>query len=466
MSFLLSRKTLVLGVCAVVHLGSFAQALSFEAAWQRLKDNSDQLGGARAGLASKALQAEGIQALGGPSVSVSAASFAYNTSLAVNLDGINQKLSQIGQLLPAPVQGLLAASGLASLPANYTLNQSGTLTNGSLTAVWPIYMGGLANATRGFVSAQAAEALSDTAKTEHELSTLLVQRYFGAQMALKAAQLRRTALADVAQHDATADKMLRAGLISQLERLQAQVAFEEAKRNAVKADDAAELATSALGHTLKAQGSVTPETPLFVVTRPLEPLAYFADQALMHHPGLAKVAAKKAQAEQLYAGQEALRKPQLFAFGQREITSGDANWMAGIAARWSLYDSINHDAMAASAQKMIDQADSADALARNDIGLLVEKNWRMVEQARHQFMAAQPGVFLASEVLRLRRSALRAGTGTTLELMDAQTNLAKVMTERAQMAYDYVLALANLLESCGLSEQFGAYIARADTTLE
>lgn len=459
-------KAVLFGLCAVAHISASAEPLSFDAARQRLMDNSDQLAGSRANQASKVLQAEGIRALGGPSVSVSVASFAYNTSLSVNLDGVNQKLSQIGQILPAPVQGLLAASGLASLPANYTLNEKGTITNGSLTAVWPIYMGGLADATRGFVSAQANEALSDTAKTEHELITLLVQRYFGAQMALKAAQLRHTAQADIAQHDATAEKMLRAGLISQLERLQAQVAFEESRRQTVKADDAAELAMSALNHTLKAQDGILPQTPLFVATGPLEPLAYFVDQAMRHHPGLSKVAAKKAQAEQLHAGQEALRKPQLFAFGQREITSGDANWMAGIGARWNLYDSINHDALAASAQKMIDQADSAEALARNDIGLLVEKNWRAVEQARHQFLAAQPGVFLASEILRLRGAALREGTGTALELMDAQTNQAKVMTERAQIAYDYALALASLLESCGLSEQFGAYIARADTTVE
>jgi outer membrane protein TolC len=88
-----------------------------------------------------------------------------------------------------------------------------------------------------------------------------------------------------------------------------------------------------------------------------------------------------------------------------------------------------------------------------------------VAQANHQFVAAQPGVFLSAEVLRMRRVALREGTSTALEVMDAQTNQLKVMAERAQIAHDYVLALASLLESCGLSEQFGAYISRADTTV-
>ena len=39
---------------------------------------------------------------------------------------------------------------------------------------------------------------------------------------------------------------------------------------------------------------------------------------------------------------------------------------------------------------------------------------------------------------------------------------AKAQTERAQPAHDYVQALAQLLESAGLSDQFSAYIARAD----
>ena len=69
---------------------------------------------------------------------------------------------------------------------------------------------------------------------------------------------------------------------------------------------------------------------------------------------------------------------------------------------------------------------------------------------------------LAHEVLRLRTSALREGTGTALELIDAEVNQAKVETERAQVAFGYVTALAQLLESCGLSEEFSSYIRRAD----
>ena len=69
-------------------------------------------------------------------------------------------------------------------------------------------------------------------------------------------------------------------------------------------------------------------------------------------------------------------------------------------------------------------------------------------------------------MLHLRTAALREGTGTALELMDAEVNQAKVATERAQVAYDYVMALARLLESCGLSEAFSRYIQYADVKMD
>ena len=85
-----------------------------------------------------------------------------------------------------------------------------------------------------------------------------------------------------------------------------------------------------------------------------------------------------------------------------------------------------------------------------------------MDNARRQYLDMDGAVVLAREVLRLRAAGLREGTSTTLELIDAQTNLTKVQTERAQAANDYVQALAQLLESAGLSDQFSAYIARAD----
>jgi outer membrane protein TolC len=453
---------------AMAATSAFAQArpdalpLSFDAARARMIERSDKLAAARSAVESKELQSEGLKRLGGPVVSVSGLAYAYNANLNLDLDPLNQKLGQIGQSLPPSIQSFISRVPIPQLPNSYTLNRHDTGTNTSISAVWPIYLGSATDAVRGFVSAQAREAQADAEQAGHEVDTLLVQRYFGAQLAQRAATLRAQAERTIAQHDAAAQKMLAAGVISRVERLQASAAYEEARRNARKAEDDAALAAVALARTVRAEGAVAPQTPLFLISAPIEPLNYFIDAALTRHPGLGKVAAKKSQAEQLHEGEAALRRPQVIAFGTRQLKSGNADWVAGLGVRWTLYDSVDRDALSASSQKQVEQAEHTDAQARSDISLLVERNWRALENARRQYLEMKASVALSEEVVRLRVAGLREGTSTTLDLIDAETNRAKVLTERAQAANEYVQALAQLLESAGLSEKFSDYIARAD----
>jgi outer membrane protein TolC len=460
------RAHLLTGVAALCLLaqGAVAAPMDYPTALQHMTAASDRLAASRLAVDSAAQQRRAVERLGGPSVSLGAAAYAYNANLDVDLNPLGQALPGIAAQLPPQLGGLVAQ--LPHLPASYTLNRHKTDATASVNAVWPLYMGGATSAARSLADARTHEAQADSTRAGDELASLLVQRYFGAQLARRAAVLREAALRSIEQHDAAAQKMLDAGVIAKVERLQARSALEEARKNAQKARDDADLAATALTRTARANETVQATSPLFVISQPVEPLDYFIDTALARHPGLAKVAAKQAQATQLHAAQEALRRPQVFAFGQREIKSGNADWVAGIAVRWTLWDSIDRNALAASSQAQIEQAARTDAQARSDIALLVEKNWLALEQARRQYFAQQAGVDLSAEVLRLREAGLREGTSTTLDLIDAQLNHAKVQTERAQAAHDYVLALAALLESSGLSDEFANYMARADVKVD
>jgi len=136
------------------------------------------------------------------------------------------------EILSVPVLNTLSQLNLPQLPTSYTLDRQATGSTQSVAALWPIYMGGVSNSVRGFSAAQGSEAQADADKSGHELATLLVQRYFGAQLAGKAAALRQATFNGLAQHDAATAKMLTAGVISRIERLQAQAALEDARRHA------------------------------------------------------------------------------------------------------------------------------------------------------------------------------------------------------------------------------------------
>ena len=439
--------------------GSASNAMTFEQARAALLERSDQLAASAKAVDSARLRREGMQGLGGPSVAITGMGYRYSAN--ADLDPARRALGNSISYLPPQLGGAVAQ--LPSLPSSYDLQRQGNVTSASLSAVWPVYMGGLGNAVRGELDAMTDEAVADAATSADQLNTLLVQRYFTAQLAERAAALRRRALEGVRAHDDAAQRMLKAGVIAQVERLQASAALADAQQQSRKADDDARLARTALTRTVHAVNAVRPSTPLFVSSQELPPLQQFLDAAQSHHPGLGKVAAKRRQAESLHDASEALRKPQVLAFGMREInTSGKPNWVAGVAVRWTLWESIDRDKLAAAGMRKVEQAELTDAQVRSDINLLVEKNWLAVEQARTQYLSGQAQENLARELLRLRNAGLKEGTSTTLELIDAQLNLAKVQTERASAANQYVQALAALLESTGQTDEFARYMARAD----
>ena len=439
------------------------QALSFAQAQAVLQAESMQLAADRKAVESAQLRRAGMQGLGGPSVAVTGMAYRYAIEAQLDTEPVRAALVNAAMQQPPEIAGAIA--GL-QLPSTYTLQRQDSQVSASVSALWPVYMGGLSDAVRTGLDGRTLQAQAQAQMSQAQLHSLLVQRYFGAQLAQRAAWLRDRALQGMRAHDTAAQRMLEAGVIAQVERLQARAALAEAEQQAQQARSEAQLAAQALARTLYRSAGVQPVSPLFVASQALAPLHTFQEAAWRLHPGLQQVQAKRTQAQALHDASEALRQPQVLAFGLREVnTRGKPNWMAGMAVRWTLWDSVDRDKLAAAGERAIEQADLSAEQVRNDLALLVEKNWLAVEQARVAYLSRQAQEDLARALLQLRTAGLQAGTSTALELMDAQLNLSKVQTERAALAHQYVQALAALLESSGQSEAFGQYMARADIYL-
>lgn len=454
---------------ADAHGGGKAASISFEQAQQRMQQVSDKLAAAQAAAEGARLQAQALQSLGGPVLRLSAGATRYSLAADIDTTGARQTiashLQQLGQALPIP-PGLLSHY-LPQLPDTIPLHLKGARYSQSLYAIWPIYTGGLLGAVRDVSRAREQEAQADVDMAAQELDTLLVQRYFTAQLAQRAADLRQQAVHAISQHDHAASRLLHYGMIARVERLRASVALQDARRQALRAQGDAQLAHMALQRLLKNDQPVRLSTPLFIHSSAIEPLEHFQQLAQQHHPGLGKIAAKTAQAQHLHEASAAGWKPSITAYGRVGRSSGSHhnNWAAGVQASWTLWSAWDRRAMSAASAQRVRQAEHTDAQVRSDIALLVEKNWRQVEDARQQFLALNADLQLAHEVLRLRQSGLRAGTSTAMDLIDAQTNLTKVETERAQAANTYVQALAQLLHSAGVPGQFARYMQQADIRL-
>lgn len=450
--------------------------LSLEQAQDILLQVSPKLAANQAAIAASEYQTDALKTIDNPFVFARVSASTYTLQEKVDLsslkneiiNGVNDIGDNVGDALPVipPLPNLPDFDGVLGerIPNSYELKRSGSTSGAGLGFAWPIYTAGRTAALTGASNARTQEAIADSVLDKNELYNTLIERYFKAQLAIIAAYLREDAYDTLQQTDHMAQRLFEEGFISRVDRLEAQSALADAKSESIKANNDARLAMIALQRLLRTDYRIKPTTPLFVSSRPLPDIEYFQQLALNNHPGLQKVAAKRAQAQQLHALSDTGYKPtvMLYGYGQAEK---DPSWIAGISASWKLWGGLDKSASLASSTAKIRQADLSEIEVSDNLLLLVEKNWNDVNNAQSRYQALQSNVDLATEVLRLRRLGLQEGVNTTIEVVQAQTQALKARTEQAQAANDYVQALAALMQSAGTPLAFNAYLNAADIRL-
>ena len=447
--------------------------LSLEQAQKLLVQVSPKIAANQAAIAASEYQTEALRTIDNPLVFARVSASAYHLDEDIDLSSlrngiVNEVNNTVDNAVP-PIADLPDLPNFGELvgeriPDSYNIKRSGSTTGAGLGVVWPIYTAGRTDALTGASDARTQEAVADSILDKNELYNTLIERYFKAQLAIIAAYLREDAYDTLQQTDHMAERLFEEGFISRVDRLEAQSALADAKSESVNANNDARLAMIALQRLLRTDYRIKPTTPLFVSSRPLPDVSYFQDLALNNHPGLQKVAAKRAQAQQLHALSDTGYKPTVLLYGYGQLEK-DPSWVAGISASWKLWGGLDKTASLASSNAQIRQADLSEIEVSDNLLLLVEKNWHDVNNAQSRYQALQSNVDLAAEVLRLRRLGLQEGVNTTVDVVQAQTQSLKARTEQAQAANSYVQSLAALMQSCGTPLAFNAYLNAADIQL-
>ncbi|MDN3446881.1 TolC family protein [Psychrobacter sp. APC 3281] len=444
--------------------------LSLEQAQKLLVQVSPKIAANQAAIAASEYQTDALRTIDNPLVFARVSASAYHLDEDIDLSSlrsgiVNEVNNGVDNIVP-PTADLPDFGELVGerIPDSYNLKRSGSTSGAGLGVVWPIYTAGRTDALTGASDARTQEAMADSVLDKNELYNTLIERYFKAQLAIIAAYLREDAYDTLQQTDHMAERLFEEGFISRVDRLEAQSALADAKSESVNANNDARLAMIALQRLLRTDYRIKPTTPLFVSSRPLPDVSYFQDLALNNHPGLQKVAAKRAQAQQLHALSDTGYKPTVLLYGYGQVEK-DPSWVAGISASWKLWGGLDKTASLASSNAKIRQADLSEIEVSDNLLLLVEKNWHDVNNAQSRYQALQSNVDLAAEVLRLRRLGLQEGVNTTVDVVQAQTQSLKARTEQAQAANDYVQSLAALMQSCGTPLAFNAYLNAADIQL-
>lgn len=430
-----------------------APALDWEQARQRLEQVSDALAAADAAVRNKQDLQDATRLLRLPEITGEVRRLQFQKTLTLPL----------GSLAP-----VAEAYGIDS-PLSFT--ERDWRTRPVVTAVLPLYTGGVIPAAQRAASAAHEQASAEREAQRQSLTVQLAQAYFGQRLAEQAVDVRRDVRDGLNRHLSDAEKLEREGFATRAQRLQATVARDKAEREYQKTVNDLATLKAALSTLLRSGGEVQPVSPLFVHRVPLEPVASFERTAQARQPQIARLRAMVAQAEQGVRVQQAKLKPQIFAFGQydfrrRDEMLTDPDWAFGIGLKYTFLSPNSRPAQISAARAQQDQAEAGLREAENQVALGVRKAWNELETARQQYVLLDSSIAQAQENLRLQELAFREGQATSLDVIDARLGLGGARVERAQAAYQYDIALAQLLEVSGQMDRFEEFRRRADEVID
>ncbi|WP_429068308.1 TolC family protein [Aeromonas bestiarum] len=430
-----------------------AQTVSFGEAWSRVIQQDDGLAAGQAGVDRAQQLREAAKAMYLPDISLGAD---YARISKPDLMGLDDKLEN------SPALGaILGQMGIDSKWLASSLTEQNRVTS-SVRMLWPLFVGGRIDAMQDIRSAQVDEAKELLAIKQQASFESLSQTYFGVVLAAQVVQTKQEIEQGLARHLDHARKLEAQGQIAKVERLSAQSAYDRARIDTQKSRRSLEIAELALDRMIKLKGA-EPATQLFI-NDDVPPLAAFVEETLTVHPGLKMLIAKREQAKAMIRAEKGKYAPELFMFGNYNLYERDTlaakitpDWVVGVGVSMPLVSRDGRSETVQAAKSAELQVNLLQAKTREDLELLVEKTWREAAQGLEEYQSLSSTQALAEENVLLRDKAFGQGLSTSLDVVDAQNQLAGVKTQRAAAAYQYVISLARLLALSGQMNSFNQY---------
>jgi len=454
------RPAFALTIVLLALTPASAAEITFPDALARLAAANESMQAAEAGVGARREERESALGLYYPRIDANARYTRIDSPLVMDLNPIRDVILQLHPNVPS-----------ALVPSFVETIQKEKFFLADLTVSWPLFTGGKITAANRAAEARVKDAEAESGATREQLTVELARRYFGLRLALRARDVRKQVLDALDGHLRDARRLEDEGLIARAERLHADVAHSEGTLELQRAEHEVALARTALANTLAADdGSLEPVSPLFLL-KEIEPLDDFVRLAEAANPLLRRLSAQQELASDGVQAENAAFYPDVYLFGREELNRSDLTildpaWAVGVGARITLFDGFERAHRVAAAKGRQKQLACVDHKAKRDVATLVEQKHRELRQAREQFESLDATVTLAGESLRVRTLAFEEGLATSLEVVDARLALARVELKRLAAAYEFDVALAELLSACGESSRFDEYRKRADVEVE
>ena len=369
---------------------------------------------------------------------------------------------EYAQIDPAAVDRF-TMTGTGSLSGNFN-NQERPWT-ARIEATQLLYSGG--RVTAGIRAAKLGDdyAVLGFQRTVADTTFDVRKAFYGILLAQQQVIVREQSIKLLEQQLEDTRHRFDAGAVPRFNVLRAEVELANARPPLIRAQNDLRLAREALVNLLaidlpEQRHGFTPVTFTGQLTYELRSwkLPDALTDALAKRPELRQAEKQVAISGEATKIAQAGYQPELSAFAGYRIYdstfSDDLDntvhgWAAGARATWPLFDGLLTQGRVTQARAKREQSALDLADTRRSIELEVRQAYSDYLQALELLEAQKKTVEQGEESLRLAEARFRAGTGTQLDVLSAQTALTEARSNEIQALYDYNVALAKLDRATG-----------------
>ena len=478
-------KTLSLSIslisCALFSSSLFAQTFSYSEAEHYVVENAYTSQAQQALQQASQLEMEAVKNLGLPRIDLNARAYSFHSETSVPLAsskrrlensltrGFDDKLSQWENVLPPEVidqvgQGFdqTVSEGLNQVPNNLDVTVKDHDVRTSVSMVMPLYTGGKISSAKQIATIQAQRSNISEKQQQDSQRFEMIQSYFNVQLQQQLLNASLFNLNSMQEHYNNALKLEKQGFINKGQRMQFEVARNNAERTYQNAQSNLQASQFSLQNLLKTKESLNLITPLFVNNAQNHSL----DKMLANYDQNSSLI-KKLQMDTQLANenvkvQQSAKKPSVFAFGEYGLDSKE-NWIVGVMAKYNLFSGIDNNKNIRAAELKKYAAELMTERTKQEVENVLYKSYSELSSSQTSHQLLVQNTKAAQENLRIQQLSFKEGMGTATQVIDAQNALSALRSEMAVNSYKYILSLATLLQSYGSIDEFKLYVNQPRT---
>jgi len=315
-----------------------------------------------------------------------------------------------------------------------------------LEAGYPVFTGGkIHNAIKE--ARQAAQATREVASdTDDDVILTAERNYLSTLLARQVVGLNEIALRSYNDHRDHAQTSFRLGTAANYDVIRAEAAVAEQEKRLTEARNQLALAEAALRTSLALEDATAIEIDgrLFEIVDQVD-LNAAMDAAVQASPLLKALRDKVAANRSDVRVQEGDYLPQITAISGRELVTSklaqtDPTWYAGARASLQLFDGGERRARVSQARSQWQSAGFEYHHAEEQVRLAVRSAYLDLQSQRSELVSTQKAAERSAESLRLANKRFEVGTGTSLEVLDANVALTASQIGIQQALYGMDLA--------------------------